>query len=151
MSAPAVGPGALPLTTPLLALCLYAGWALLLVCVVGGWRVAEVLAGKTRANGFRSGEKHGSDLYWRFNRAQINTAENLGIFASVVLVGHVMGHTSGTFAWCALAVVVARVAQTLAHVSSGRSVAVNVRFAFFATQLGALAWMLATLVGTTLP
>lgn len=41
----------------------------------------------------------------------------------------------------ATVVLVARVGQSLAHISSGRMMAVNVRFAFFLTQLVSFALM----------
>ncbi|MCO4764072.1 MAG: MAPEG family protein [Myxococcales bacterium] len=134
------------MTTPIASLLFFVAWLMLLVLCVGLWRVKDVLAGKTPANGFKSGAEHGSPAYWRLNRAHLNAVENLPAFASLVLAGHLLGVTTGLFATLSIAVAAGRVGQTIAHVSSGRSRVVNVRFAFFSVQIGAMAAMLGLLV-----
>lgn len=136
------------MTTPLGALLFFALWTLGLVLVgIGPYRVGMVLTGRARPNAFPSGTPHGPEWYQRVNRAHANCVENLPVFGAVVGVGHAVGLTGGTFGTLAVAVCAARVGQSVAHVSSGRSLAVNVRFAFFLIQVGlmiAMAWLAAT-------
>jgi uncharacterized MAPEG superfamily protein len=123
---------------PLLALTIFALWTLALVLAVAGWRTALVLMGKKKANGFTSGEEHGSPLYWRLNRAHVNAVETLAPFAALLLIAQAVNATAGLVTTCAWIVTSARFGQTLAHVSSGQSRAVHVRFTFFGVQLACL-------------
>src|SRR5258706_11119105 len=119
----------------LMSLVGFAAWAVLLVLTVGTMRVLEVLTGQKRSNEFPSGVPHGGDRYWRINRAHINAVENLPIFAALVLTGAVAHVASPRFDQLAVVVLGARVLQSLVHISSGRSIAVNVRFSFYVVQL----------------
>ena len=130
------------MTTPLSCLLLYATWAILLVTCVGSWRVFEVLLGKKASNAFPSGTPHGSDLYWRLNRAHMNTAENLPIFATVVIASHLANISGEWLDTACIIVVAARVTQSLIHLSSNTSVAVNLRFTAFLTQIVALLYVI---------
>ena len=47
---------------------------------------------------FPASVPHGSDRYWRLNRAHLNCLEFLPMFAAVVLTGAVLGVTEGTVA-----------------------------------------------------
>jgi uncharacterized MAPEG superfamily protein len=129
------------MSTPLLCLLGYALWAVCLVAYVGVLRVAQVATGKTAPNAFPSGTQHGSDAYWRANRAHINATENLPIFAAVVVVGRLGGADSARFALLAAVTLGARVVQSLIHLSSGSVMAVNLRFTAFLVQLGAIVYM----------
>lgn len=124
--------------TSLHALLAYAFWTVLLVLGVCGWRAAAVLGGRTKANEFTSGEEHGSPGYWRLNRAHINAAENVGVFAVVVLAAHFLGAGGPLIDQLAWATVALRVGQTLAHVSSNTVTAVNVRVTCFVLQLACI-------------
>ena len=126
------------MTAALLALLGYAAWAILLALAVVSWRSAQVLAGRAAANAFPADTPHGPDGYRRLNRAHLNVLENLPIFGTIVIVGHLAGVSSDTFDALALGVLAARLAQTLVHVSSGSARAVHVRFGFFLAQLAAL-------------
>lgn len=123
------------LTTPLLCLLGFAAWTFALVLAVGAARVTMVLGGEVAANAFPSGEKHGPDRYWRLNRAHINAAENLAIFASVVLVGTLAGVRTPLFATLSEVYLGARIVQSLVHVASNHPMAVNLRFAGLLTQI----------------
>ena len=85
------------MTGALVALLGYATWALLLALAVVSWRSADVLRGKAASNEFQPGIPHGPDLYWRLNRAHLNTLENLPIFGAVVLVGSLAGVEGALF------------------------------------------------------
>ncbi len=129
------------MSTPLLALLGMALWALLLVTGIGSIRVVQVLQGKVPPKGFNSGQQHGSEAYWRLNRAHLNCVENLPVLGALVLVTEVAELGSAQVDGLAMTYLVARVGQTVAHVSSGSNMAVNVRFTFFVVQLVvAVAW-----------
>lgn len=124
-----------PVETALLALLLFTAWTMLLVGAIGTIRASRILSGRTRTEEITSGVPHGSEPYWRLNRAHINAAENLPIFAAVVLVGVAAGVTDALFGTMALMIVAARLAQSTIHIASGSSRAVSVRFAFFLVQM----------------
>jgi hypothetical protein len=124
-----------------IALIFYALWAIALVLMVGADRVLQVMEGKAKANSFTPGTPHGSDSYWRINRAHMNTVENLPIFAAIVLSGWVAGMETTLFNELAVIVVVARIVQSFIHIMSGSVLAVNLRFAAFGVQLVCEIWM----------
>jgi uncharacterized MAPEG superfamily protein len=107
--------------------------------------VGKVLTGKAQPNQFPSGVPHGSDAYWRLNRAHMNCVESLPVFASLVLVATVAGLRLPVLDTAARIVLAARVGQSLAHLSSGSNLAVNVRFAFFIVQVGCYVQFLLTI------
>jgi uncharacterized MAPEG superfamily protein len=124
-----------------IALVFYALWAIALALMVGADRVLMVMRGQAAITSFTPGAPHGSDSYWRINRAHINTAENLAIFAAIVLAGWVAGMESAPFNRLAVIVVVARVIQSAIHIASGSPMAINLRFAAFGVQLICEIWM----------
>ena len=99
------------------------------------------MAGRTDPTSFTSGSPHGSETYWRANRAQANTIENLPIFASLVFVGVVFEVAHGTFGTLCVVVLFARMVQSLIHMFSGSLVAVNLRFIAFLIQIACFAGM----------
>ena len=127
--------------SPLACLVAFALWALALVTAVGLTRGALVLAGRRKSTDFPSGVQHGGDAYWRLNRAHLNTLETLPVFGAIVLAG-VLLHVSAPM-WKTLpqVIVAARVVQSLVHLSSGRALAVNVRFSAFIVQIVSLFWL----------
>lgn len=136
--------------TSLLALLGFALWTIGIVAVgVGPTRVLQVLAGKARPNDFKADVPHGTDTYRRVMRAHANCVENLPVFATLVLIAAVAGVRSPVLDTLSVVVLAARVGQTTAHISSGRNVAVNIRFGFFLVQLGCMAGM-AAVVGAAL-
>lgn len=136
---------------PLLCLLLFVVWTMCLVGFgVGLPRAVKVLKGKAKANAFPADTPHGSDGDRRCHRAHLNCTENLPLFASVVLVAAAIGHDTVAFdnlAWIYLG---ARVLQSIVHMSSGRSLAVNIRFSLFTVQIAVLCIMSFTLIGVGL-
>ncbi|HVP83263.1 MAG TPA: MAPEG family protein [Rhizomicrobium sp.] len=124
-----------------IALTVYALWAIVLVVFIALSRVSQVMSGKAGPGDFPSGTKHGSDGYWRLNRAHLNTLENLPIFGALVLAGWVAGLDTPTFNMLATVIVVARVVQSLIHISSGSALAINLRFLSLLVQLVCEVWM----------
>jgi uncharacterized MAPEG superfamily protein len=100
-----------------------------------------VIRGQAKADSFTPGVPHGSDSYWRINRAHLNTVENLPIFAAIVLAGWVVGMETATFNRLAIVVVVARIVQSAIHIASGSVVAITFRFTALAVQLICGIWM----------
>lgn len=127
----------------IVALIFYALWAIALVLMVAADRGLMVIRGEAKANSFTPGVPHGSDSYWRINRAHLNTVENLPIFATIVLAGWVVGMETATFSRLAVIVVTARVVQSVIHIASGSVVAVGLRFTAFAVQIVCEIWMAA--------
>jgi hypothetical protein len=130
----------------ILALVFYALWAIALVMMVGGDRVLSVLKGEAKITGFTPGVPHGSDSYWRINRAHMNTVENLPIFGAVVLSGWAIGLETLLFNRLAVIVVCARVVQSVIHILSGSALAINLRFAAYGVQLACIIWMAVMIV-----
>ena len=130
------------MTTALSCLVFFAAWTLGLVAFgIVPYRVGQVLLAGRAANSFSAAEPEGPEWYQRLLRAHANCVENLPVFAALVLVGQAAGHAEGSFATLAQVVCAGRVGQTLAHLSSGSALVVNVRFTFFVVQLGAMAAM----------
>jgi uncharacterized MAPEG superfamily protein len=123
---------------PLAALTLHALWVLVLVLSIGLWRVLQVLAGQKKVNEFPSGTQHGSDAYWRLNRAHMNTVENLPTFAALVLAGVYLQLQDPLFLVLPSVVLYARIAQTLIHVASGSAIGVSLRFTAYVVQVASM-------------
>ena len=134
------------MTTPLWCLAAFVAWTILLMAGIAVARVGAVLRGEKQANEFPSGVPHGGDAYWRLNRAHLNCTENLPLFGSVVLIAAAAGIASPMLDTAARLYLGARVGQSLAHVSSGSALAVNVRFTFFLVQVGCMLTFLAAIL-----
>lgn len=134
----------------LLALLGFALWFLALGAMIVSWRTLEVLRGRKRPNEFPAGTQHGSDPYWRLNRAHANAAENLPMVAAVILVGYVAGAADDWFGTLALTLLFARVGQSAVHILSGTSPAVVVRATMLTIQyicVVAMSWAILTRTG----
>jgi uncharacterized MAPEG superfamily protein len=129
------------MNVPVLCLLGFAGWALLLVGAIGIVRVGKVLRREVPPNGFPSGTKHGTEAYWRLNRAHMNTLENLPIFATVVLAAAVVGVQGPMLDQLAMTTLGARIGQSSVHVAGGTNLHINARFTFFLVQIVCLLWM----------
>lgn len=125
-----------------IALLGFVAWTLILGIWVVSIRSIKVLMGEKKSNEFPSGIQHGSDFYWRLNRAHVNCIENLPLFGVLVLIGAFAGVIDATFILVSQIVLGARIVQTLAHISSGSVLAVNVRFTGFIVQYGSFACLL---------
>jgi uncharacterized MAPEG superfamily protein len=131
------------MSTPLWVLLLFAGWTLAtLLGTVGIYRWTKILTGRARLGEFHADEIQGTDFYRRAMRAHANCVENLPVYAALVVVIVASGVRSPTLDRLAIAVLIARVLQTVTHVAVPQSDAVvGVRFAFFFVQLAAMAGM----------
>ncbi len=130
------------MTIPLLCLFGFILWTVALLLAIAVARFRQILAGKARASDFTPGVPHGGDRYWRLNRAHMNCLENLPLFAAVVLTGAVIGADAPLLDRFAEVYLLARIGQSVTHISSGSDRAIQVRFAFFAVQLLCLLGMI---------
>lgn len=77
----------------------------------------------------------GADWYRRAMRAHANCLENLPVFGAIVVLAALIGFHSALFDAMAIAVVFARIGQTVTHMCFRASQrAATIRFAFFAIQ-----------------
>lgn len=136
------------MTTPVWALLAFAIWTLLLLfSTVGVYRWSRILTGRVPIHEFRADQVEGDDWYRRAMRAHANCVENLPVFGAVVFALHVSGVQSSTANRLAVAVVAARVAQSLVHVAlSQTSPVVSLRFALFLAQIVCVLWMVGIVV-----
>ena len=125
------------MTTPLWMLLGFASWTvLLLTFTVGIYRWSRILTGRSGIAAFRSDQVEGEDWYRRATRAHANCIENLPVFGAIVLA--LQASMTGGVAVDGLstAVLIARVVQSLVHISHVQTNAfVAVRFSFFSVQL----------------
>jgi len=125
----------------IIALVFYALWAIALVLMIAFDRLLLIVRGQVKNTEFLSGVPHGNDSYWRINRAQLNTVENLPIFAAIVLAAWVAGAESHLFNLLAMVVLVARIVQSIVHIISGGALATWLRTGMFAVQIICEIWM----------
>ncbi|MEW6271597.1 MAG: MAPEG family protein [Thermodesulfobacteriota bacterium] len=137
------------MTTPVWMLLGFATWTvLLLLGTVGVYRWSRILTGRVAMRDFRADQIEGEDWYKRAMRAHANCVENLPVFGAIVFALHVAGAGGATVNALAVAVLAARVVQSLVHVALVQTNAVvAVRFAFFLVQIGAFLSLVAILVG----
>lgn len=132
--------------TPIQSLLGFAAWTLLLVLAVFLYRGLRFLGG-TPINHWPRGNKPADDapLVKRLEDAHANCLENLPIFAVIVLAGAAMGRLDDLQA-LAPWVLMARIGQSLAHLSGTGPAQVFVRATFWAAQLALFVWMFARLL-----
>lgn len=136
------------MTTPVWTLLGFATWTLvLLLATVGVYRWSHILTGRVPIRNFRADQIEGSDWYRRAMRAHANCIENLPVFGAIVFALYV-GNVSGDLVnKLAVAVIIARVAQSLVHVCLVQSNTVaSIRFAFFFVQIVAFFWLIGIIV-----
>ncbi|RKS28199.1 MAPEG family protein [Pseudomonas sp. WPR_5_2] len=125
------------MTTPMWMLLGFATWTLLLLmATVGVYRWGRILFSNVPIASFRSDQPEGEDWYRRGTRAHANCVENLPVFAAIVLVISVLGIDGPAVNDLSIVVLIARVCQSLVHVSHVQTDGfVAVRFSFFCVQL----------------
>lgn len=128
---------------PVAVLLGFAGWTLLILLVfIGVDRWSKILTGRARLTDFRPDVPHGGPLYRRAMRAHANCLESLPVYGAIVLALHTAGATSPLLDALAVALLVARVLQSLTHILLEETDrAVLIRFSFFAVQLACMIWM----------
>jgi uncharacterized MAPEG superfamily protein len=133
---------------PIWTLLGFAAWTLLLLsATVGVYRWIRILTGRAGVGAFQADNVEGEDWYKRAMRAHANCIENLPVFGAIVFAIYVSRLGGATVDYACIAVLVARVAQSLVHVSLVQTNAVvSVRFTFFSIQLACFVCLIAMLV-----
>jgi uncharacterized MAPEG superfamily protein len=127
----------------------FTAWTLvLLITFVGVYRWSHILFRNARIASFRSDQLEGEDWYRRGTRAHANCVENLPVFGAIVFVISALGIDSAAVNYLCTAVLIARVCQSVTHVSHVQTDAfVAVRFSFFSVQLICFAALIAIAAG----
>ncbi|WP_322617949.1 MAPEG family protein [Pseudomonas sp. BIC9C] len=125
------------MTIPMWMLLGFATWTLLLLmATVGVYRWVAILFSSAPIASFRSDQLEGADWYQRGTRAHANCVENLPVFAVIVFVISALDINGPAVNSLSTLVLIARVCQSLVHVSHVQTNAfVAVRFTFFCVQL----------------
>jgi len=106
------------MTIPQWALLAFAVWTLLfLFGTIGAYRWSRILTGRASISEWQADVHQGNDWYRRAMRAHMNCVENLAIFGAIVFCATTAGTDGRWFDLFAVAIIVARVFQTLVHVS----------------------------------
>ena len=136
------------MTLPLLTLLGFASWTLvLLAATVGVHRWRLILTKRAPINGFPPEAPVGPGWYQRATRAHLNCIENLPVYAAIVLVATIAGRDGLLLDALSVAVLGARICQTLVHVLFVQTErAVTYRFSLFTVQLVAMLWMVVLVV-----
>src|SRR6476646_7099402 len=136
------------MSIPIWMLLAFAAWTvLLLLSTIGVYRWSRILTGRTPINEFRADQVEGADWYRRSMRAHANCIENLPVFGAIVFALYVSQMNGATIDYLAIAVVVARVMQSLVHVClSQTNTAAAVRFALFFVQIVCFVSLIAMIV-----
>jgi len=125
------------MTVPIWMLLGFAAWTIvLLIFSIGAYRWFNILAGRMAISGFRADQPEGADWYKRSMRAHANCIENLPVFAAIVLALYVSGTSGPVVEFASIAVLAARVLQSLVHACLRQTDAVvAVRFSLLLVQL----------------
>jgi uncharacterized MAPEG superfamily protein len=136
------------MTLPLLTLLGFATWTLLLlVTTVGVHRWRLILTKRAPINAFPADASNGPEWYQRATRAHLNCIENLPVYTAIVVVATLTGHQGGLLDVLSVAVLGARIGQTLVHVTFAPTArAVSCRFGLFSVQFLAMLWMVVLIV-----
>jgi uncharacterized MAPEG superfamily protein len=115
----------------------FAAWTLLLLmAIVGAYRWFNILFRQAPIASFRSDRLEGEDWYRRGTRAHANCVENLPVFGAIVFVISAIGIEGAAVNFLCTAVLIARICQSLVHISHVQTNGfVAVRFSFFTVQL----------------
>ena len=133
---------------PVLVLLGFAGWTLLtLFGSVGVYRWSRVLTGRASIAEWRADLPQGNNWYQRAMRAHMNCVENLPIYTALVVALMATGLHSPTIDGLAIAMLAARICQTVIHiVLPPTNTAASLRFTFFFAQVVCMIAM-GTLIG----
>jgi uncharacterized MAPEG superfamily protein len=135
-------------TIPVWALLGFATWTVvLLFSTVGVYRWSRILTGRVAIRDFRADQIEGADWYRRAMRAHANCVENLPVFGAIVLALDVSGVGGAAVNAVSVAILAARVLQSLVHVCLVQTNTVAaVRFAFFFIQVAGFLWLAAIVI-----
>jgi uncharacterized MAPEG superfamily protein len=127
------------------ALVGFAGWLALLTIALALYRMRFVLSGKA-LNAFSNDGQDLDPLGHRLTRARNNCYETLPVFVAIALGASIAGRLDVTDP-LAMWVLYTRIGQSLIHVASTSTAAVQVRGAFFFAQILIYLWWAMRLLG----
>jgi uncharacterized MAPEG superfamily protein len=136
------------MTLPVWMLVGFAAWTmLLLLATVGVYRWSQILTGRVAIREFRADQIEGAEWYKRAMRAHANCVENLPVFGAIVFGLYVGNVGSALVNALAIAVLLARIMQSLVHVCFVQTNTVTaVRFGFFFVQIVSFLWLIGILL-----
>jgi uncharacterized MAPEG superfamily protein len=125
------------MTIPVWMLVGFSTWTVLLLsATVGVYRWTRIFSGRASLSSFRADQPEGEDWYRRSMRAHANCIENLPVFGAIVLAIYAEGVRGTVIDVLSTLVLIARVLQSLVHVSHVQTDAfVAMRFSFLCVQL----------------
>jgi uncharacterized MAPEG superfamily protein len=126
------------MTPSLVALCLFAGWTLLLVTCVALYRGAHSSRAGKALNTFSPDGTDVGGLGQRLTRAHLNCVEFLPAAAAVILSAAVAGRADVTDG-LAFSLLYARLGQSIVHVISTSVPMVMIRAALLVVQIAIVA------------
>jgi len=131
------------MTTPIWVLLGFALWTITVLMVgIGISRWSLILTGRAQLTDFPADQPHGTPAYRRAVRAHANCVENLPVYGAIVLALFASGTASATVDALAIAILIARIGQSLVHMAFAETnTTVGIRFSFFAVQLAAMLWL----------
>jgi len=138
------------MTVPVWMLLGFAMWTLLLLLfTIGIYRWSRIFAGSVPIKDFPADAAGGAAWYQRATRAHANCIENLPVFGAIVF-GLYVGNVAGTLVDAlAVTVVIARIFQSLVHVSFVHTNTVaSWRFGFYFVQFICFVWLAGIIVFT---
>jgi uncharacterized MAPEG superfamily protein len=135
------------MTLPAWMLLGFATWTVLLLLVtVGIYRWSRILTGRVPISEFRADQVEGKDWYKRSMRAHANCVENLPVFGAIVFALYAGHIASATVNVLAVAMLAARIMQSLVHVCLVQTnTVVSFRFGFFFVQIVCFLWLIAVI------
>jgi uncharacterized MAPEG superfamily protein len=130
------------MTPSLVALCLFAGWTLLLVVSLALYRGVFSNSSGKAMNSFAPDGADVGGLGQRLTRAHLNCVELLPALAAVILAAAVAGRSAVTDP-LAMPLLYARLVQSTVHLISTSVPMVMLRATLFVVQVGIIAsWIL---------
>ena len=129
-----------------LALTGYVGWFLILLLMVAAVRVNAVMTARRAPNSFRPDGTDMTPFVARLVRAHANCYEAFPFVGGALLLALATGSTGITDP-LAMVVLACRIGQSVVHLMSVGNVAVNIRFACFAAQVGISVYWLLQMAG----
>ena len=126
------------MTTSLVALCLFAGWTILLVVSLALVRAVHSQRAGKPLNSFAPDGSDVGGFAQRLTRAHLNCLELLPVVGAVILAAGVAGRASVTDP-LAMPLLYARIAQSTVHLVSTSVPMVMLRATLFVVQVGIVA------------
>ena len=127
----------------------FALWTIaVLMAGIGIRRWALILTGRAQLVDFPADQAHGSMAYRRAVRAHANCVENLPVYGAIVFALSASQTASATIDTLAVVFLIARVCQSMVHMSfTETNATVLIRFSFFAVQLAVMLTLIVMVMG----